>query len=207
MQGVITGCIFLVLTIIMIPFTLVNDKMDVNISDPALMEKYDDTQDLLPPLVSLFRQLLQLGMALLSICCMILLGFADDVLGKIRQSDTLRLKSNNKVLVDTQINIQHEFLFLKFTDLRWRHKLFLPTIASLPILVVYYITTNRTEIVVPLYLRQWIGNTVELGVLYYVYMGMLAIFCTNAINILAGINGLEVGQSVIIGKTQKNCQA
>ena len=89
---------------------------------------------------------------------------------------------------------------MKFTDLRWRHKLFLPTIASLPILVVYYITTNRTEIVVPLYLRQWIGNTVELGVLYYVYMGMLAIFCTNAINILAGINGLEVGQSVIIGK-------
>jgi UDP-N-acetylglucosamine--dolichyl-phosphate N-acetylglucosaminephosphotransferase len=29
-------------------------------------------------------------------------------------------------------------------------------------------------------------------------MGMLAVFCTNAINILAGVNGLEVGQSVII---------
>ena len=27
---------------------------------------------------------------------------------------------------------------------------------------------------------------------------MLAVFCTNAINILAGINGLEVGQSIII---------
>ena len=37
-----------------------------------------------------------------------------------------------------------------------------------------------------------------LGVLYYVYMGMLAVFCTNAINILAGINGVEVGQSVVI---------
>jgi UDP-N-acetylmuramyl pentapeptide phosphotransferase/UDP-N-acetylglucosamine-1-phosphate transferase len=36
------------------------------------------------------------------------------------------------------------------------------------------------------------------GVLYYVYMGMLAVFCTNAINILSGINGLESGQSVII---------
>ena len=36
------------------------------------------------------------------------------------------------------------------------------------------------------------------GVLYYVYMGMLAVFCTNAINILAGINGIEVGQSTII---------
>ena len=29
-------------------------------------------------------------------------------------------------------------------------------------------------------------------------MGMLAVFCTNAINILAGINGVEVGQSVAI---------
>jgi UDP-N-acetylglucosamine--dolichyl-phosphate N-acetylglucosaminephosphotransferase len=29
-------------------------------------------------------------------------------------------------------------------------------------------------------------------------MGMLAVFCTNAINIFAGINGLEAGQSLII---------
>lgn len=36
------------------------------------------------------------------------------------------------------------------------------------------------------------------GILYYVYMGSLAVFCTNAINIYAGINGLEVGQSIII---------
>lgn len=28
---------------------------------------------------------------------------------------------------------------------------------------------------------------------------MLAVFCTNAINIYAGINGLEVGQSIVIG--------
>lgn len=36
------------------------------------------------------------------------------------------------------------------------------------------------------------------GILYYIYMGMLAVFCTNAINIYAGVNGLEVGQSVVI---------
>ncbi len=30
-------------------------------------------------------------------------------------------------------------------------------------------------------------------------MSMLAIFSTNAINIYAGINGLEVGQSIVIG--------
>jgi len=29
-------------------------------------------------------------------------------------------------------------------------------------------------------------------------MGLLAVFCTNSINILAGINGLECGQSVVI---------
>ncbi len=39
------------------------------------------------------------------------------------------------------------------------------------------------------------------GILYYVYMGMLAVFCTNAINILAGINGLEVGQSLVIASS------
>lgn len=37
-----------------------------------------------------------------------------------------------------------------------------------------------------------------LGILYYVYMGMLAVFCTNAINILAGINGIESGQALFI---------
>lgn len=29
-------------------------------------------------------------------------------------------------------------------------------------------------------------------------MGLLAVFCTNSINIHAGINGLEVGQTVVI---------
>ena len=36
------------------------------------------------------------------------------------------------------------------------------------------------------------------GALYYIFMGMLAVFCTNAINILAGINGVEAGQSLVI---------
>ena len=36
------------------------------------------------------------------------------------------------------------------------------------------------------------------GPIVYIYMGMLAVFCTNAINILAGINGVEAGQSVVI---------
>lgn len=44
-------------------------------------------------------------------------------------------------------------------------------------------------------------SELDIGPLYYVYMGMLAVFCTNAINILAGVNGLEAGQSVIIASS------
>lgn len=38
-----------------------------------------------------------------------------------------------------------------------------------------------------------------IGPLYYVYMEMLIIFCTHSINILAGINGIEAGQALVIG--------
>lgn len=34
--------------------------------------------------------------------------------------------------------------------------------------------------------------------MYKLYMGLLAVFCTNSINIHAGLNGLEVGQTVVI---------
>ena len=38
----------------------------------------------------------------------------------------------------------------------------------------------------------------ELGALYKVFMVALVVFCTNAINILAGVNGLEAGQTFVI---------
>jgi UDP-N-acetylglucosamine--dolichyl-phosphate N-acetylglucosaminephosphotransferase len=132
-------------------------------------------------------KLLDVNSALLSICFMLFLGFTDDVL-----------------------------------DWPWRYKLFLPTVASLPLLCCY---NGSTSIVVPIPLRTWIfqddaltmfgrvlnalihvdlnahGTLVDLGLFYLVYMGMLAVFCTNAINIYAGINGLEAGQSYVIGCT------
>jgi len=37
------------------------------------------------------------------------------------------------------------------------------------------------------------------GPLYYLYMALLSTFTTNSINILAGINGSEVSQALIIG--------
>jgi UDP-N-acetylglucosamine--dolichyl-phosphate N-acetylglucosaminephosphotransferase len=130
-------------------------------------------------------KLLDVNSALLSVCFMLFLGFTDDVL-----------------------------------DWPWRYKLFLPSVASLPLLCCY---NGSTSIVVPIQLRSLLmqngqvtllgniigklitidtnadGAIVNLGILYLLYMGMLAVFCTNAINIYAGINGLEAGQSYVIG--------
>ena len=81
-------------------------------------------------------------------------------------------------------------------DLKWRHKFIVPTIASVPVLVAY---KGLTCVVVPKLLRGIIGaQLVDVEFIYYIYMGMLAIFCTNSINIYAGLNGLEVGQSIVI---------
>ncbi|RDB17881.1 UDP-N-acetylglucosamine--dolichyl-phosphate N-acetylglucosaminephosphotransferase [Hypsizygus marmoreus] len=83
-------------------------------------------------------------------------------------------------------------------DIRWRHKLPIPIIASIPVLMVYYAERGNTHVVVPLPLRSLFGTLVNLGPLYYVYMSLLSTFATNSINILAGINGSEVSQALII---------
>lgn len=38
---------------------------------------------------------------------------------------------------------------------------------------------------------------------YYVYIVLLCIFCTNTINIYAGVNGLEVGQVRVFDESQR----
>ncbi len=121
------------------------------------------------------EELIRYQSALLSICFMIFLGFADDVL-----------------------------------DLPWRYKLLLPTVATLPLLCAY---DGSTSIVIPPPLSFWLSGwlnserldmgdngflLVDLGVIYLLYMGLLSVFCTNAINIYAGINGLEAGQTVVM---------
>ena len=56
-----------------------------------------------------------------------------------------------------------------------------------------------TGVAVPLPLQSLgLPGYLELGILYKVYMVMLVVFCTNAINILAGVNGLEAGQTFVI---------
>ncbi|TPX47532.1 phospho-N-acetylmuramoyl-pentapeptide-transferase [Synchytrium endobioticum] len=94
-------------------------------------------------------------------------------------------------------------LFLGFADdvldIRWRIKLWFPLFASIPLLTVYYVTYGVTHIKVPLVLRGIVGtDLVDLGVVYYVYMSLFCVFCTNGVNILAGINGVEGGQSLIL---------
>ncbi|KAI8347216.1 glycosyl transferase family 4-domain-containing protein [Choanephora cucurbitarum] len=84
-------------------------------------------------------------------------------------------------------------------DVRWRYKIWFPVIAGIPLMIFYYTNMGVTYVVLPLQLRPYLGDLVDLGPLYYVYMGMLIIFCTHSINILAGINGIEAGQSLIIG--------
>eukprot|EP00931_Biecheleriopsis_adriatica_P066156 TRINITY_DN40561_c0_g1_i1.p1 TRINITY_DN40561_c0_g1~~TRINITY_DN40561_c0_g1_i1.p1 ORF type:complete len:459 (+),score=76.17 TRINITY_DN40561_c0_g1_i1:44-1420(+) len=83
-------------------------------------------------------------------------------------------------------------------DLRWRYKIPLPFLATLPLLLVYYSTGNETGVMVPNQLRWLLGDNVDLGPLFYVFLLLLAVFSTHAINIYAGVNGLEVGQSVVI---------
>lgn len=144
--GVISGAVFLIITFLFIPLRFYETfAFDKELSQSQFIEYLA---------------------ALLSICCMIFLGFADDVL-----------------------------------DLRWRDKVFMPTVASLPLLMVYFATYNSTTIIVPYPFRFILGYAINLRILYYVYMGMLAVFCTNAINIYAGINGIEAGQSLVIASS------
>jgi UDP-N-acetylglucosamine--dolichyl-phosphate N-acetylglucosaminephosphotransferase len=102
-------------------------------------------------------------------------------------------------------------------DIRWRHKVLIPAFATIPMLVVYFVDFGVTQMVVPLPLRPYLGELFDLGKyrlsassstscdanahqgwLYYVYMALMSIFSSNSINILAGINGIEVAQSLVI---------
>lgn len=89
-------------------------------------------------------------------------------------------------------------------DLRWRYKLMFPFTASIPLLSVYYYSyRDRTTVLIPQILAKYfdLNDHIDLGVFYYLFMLMFVIFCTNAINIYAGINGLEVGQTIVLTVT------
>ncbi|SCM24677.1 UDP-N-acetylglucosamine--dolichyl-phosphate N-acetylglucosaminephosphotransferase, putative [Plasmodium chabaudi chabaudi] len=90
--------------------------------------------------------------------------------------------------------------FLGFIDdvleLKWRYKVILPFFASLPLLLCY---SGETNIRIPNFLIFiFKKKIINIGFFYYIYIILLSVFCTNTINIYAGINGLEIGQTLII---------
>ena len=78
----------------------------------------------------------------------------------------------------------------------------------MPTLLVYYSEGGLTSVVLPRFAAKWLDHlglasardtpVVDLGPLYYVYLVLLSTFTTNSINILAGINGVEVVQAFVI---------
>lgn len=48
-------------------------------------------------------------------------------------------------------------------DIRWRHKLPIPLVASVPLLLVYYAEQGNTHVVLPKPLRSLFGTFVNLG--------------------------------------------
>lgn len=95
-------------------------------------------------------------------------------------------------------------VFLGFVDdvldLPWRAKIVSPGFAALPLLLSY---GGATTVLVPSPVRAMFNfpadvRSIDIGALYMVYMWLLVVFCSNSINIHAGLNGLEAGQSLII---------
>lgn len=154
--GIIVGGIYLFTVFLLIPVILLPSflSMDMTKINSTTSIKGSCPSDLLSAYCS----------GLLSICTMLFMGLADDLL-----------------------------------NLKWRHKVLLPAISSLPLLIVYLITNGHTSVLLPPPFSIWIGkDLINLGAFYYLYMGAMTIFCTHSINILAGINGVEVGQVLVI---------
>jgi UDP-N-acetylmuramyl pentapeptide phosphotransferase/UDP-N-acetylglucosamine-1-phosphate transferase len=79
-------------------------------------------------------------------------------------------------------------------DLQWRYKLMYPFFIVIPMVCNYYGPTS----VIFTYPVNLIIESIDFGpILFSTYIILLGIYCTNTINIYAGINGLEVGQSII----------
>jgi len=71
-------------------------------------------------------------------------------------------------------------------DLPWRYKLIFPFFIIIPTVSCY---SGTTSILLP-YPVSTILPQIDLGILFLLYITLLGIYCTNTINIYAGINGL-----------------
>ena len=65
-------------------------------------------------------------------------------------------------------------------NLKWRLKLCLPAIASMPLLMVYYTNIGNTSVIVPKLLREFVGTEVQLG--------RLVTNCDNFYNVTCSVS-------------------
>jgi UDP-N-acetylglucosamine--dolichyl-phosphate N-acetylglucosaminephosphotransferase len=85
-------------------------------------------------------------------------------------------------------------------DVRWRYKIIITVFIALPLVAAY---DAGTSVIVPLPLQELLGtHIVHLGPLYLIAVVLICVFCCNSINILAGVNGVEVGQSMVLAAAQ-----
>jgi UDP-N-acetylglucosamine--dolichyl-phosphate N-acetylglucosaminephosphotransferase len=58
-------------------------------------------------------------------------------------------------------------ILLGFVDdvlnLKWRYKVILPSVAIVPVLIVYYVVFGTTHVIVPFPLKPYMGSIVDLG--------------------------------------------
>ena len=71
-------------------------------------------------------------------------------------------------------------------DIRWRYKLLFSALGY-----IFLMAENNTSV-------NLFGHLIDLHLFYHVYMILWCVWCGNAINIYAGINGIEVGQTLVI---------
>ncbi|CAM9324246.1 unnamed protein product, partial [Chrysoparadoxa australica] len=135
--------------------------------------------------------------ALLSICFMVFLGFTDDVLDLPWRYKLLLPTVATLPLLCAYDGSTSVVLPPALGPLLFSSSAYLPNTTTSSTTLLGTLLSYVMDLTPPLLLGQ--GTVlVDLGLLYMVYMGMLAVFCTNAVNIYAGINGLEAGQSFII---------
>ena len=85
--------------------------------------------------------------------------------------------------------IKADGIFVKKHGFRQRHKFLFPLIAAIPIMAANY---GNSNMLLPI-----IGN-IDFGILYPLVLVPIGIFgASNAVNMLAGINGLEAGTGVV----------
>ena len=68
-------------------------------------------------------------------------------------------------------------------DIRWRHKFFLPAVASLPLLIVYYVDFSVTSVVIPKFVTEFPGG--------YVLINTINFFIKYSNHLVTSITGLS----------------